>query len=395
MATQVAAQAPQRFMQGIAVPASSVRPEEFFARTRRHITLEGSKFAGLGSQDIFELRKSDILAGLVVKFSGVLTVTPGTGTVASTARWPYDMLRQVRFTANGQSNIINTSGLKLKARDFMKRSDLTDRGVSRVIGGAATTQGTLSNGAENWQVGSNTSALAAVAAQPVELEWFVPVAEDEILLHGAIFAATSSTDLTLTLDYEQASNLFALTGNAAVTLTGTVTVTSIKYSIPLGADGQIVVPDLSTFHSMIQSRVSTGIGNGGNEFRIIGQGAGKTLLRSFYQVWNGSGVGAPLPANATNFGEQAWRYGSGEQPDDYVDGQLLREINERNYNTDIGGSWGFLCHDFAVENAFRDAIDMGTTSELRLFVTIPSGVALTSPAIEYVTETLFAAGAGA
>jgi hypothetical protein len=47
------------------------------------------------------------------------------------------------------------------------------------------------------------------------------------------------------------------------------------------------------------------------------------------------------------------------------------------------------------ENAFRDAVDMGTTSELRLVIGVQSGVTVTNPALEYVQETIFQAGAGA
>jgi hypothetical protein len=383
---------PVRYMQGIAVPSESVRPAEFFARTRRRTFNEGSQvWGGFGGQNTWELKKSDIIAAAIVRFTGSLVITLPTGTAASTARWPYDMLKAVRFTANGASNVINASGLKLKLREAQKRSDFNDRGVSQTIGGATVTQGTLSSASESWGVGSNTSALAA-GTYPVDLYWVVPIAEDEIDLSGAIFAATSSTDLTIQIDMETAANLFALTGTATATLTGNIQTTSIKYSIPIGADGQIVVPDLSLFHSYIQSR-TTQLGTGGNETRLIGQGAGKTLLRTSFQTWNGA-TPAPLKMNDTNYGEIAWRYGSNETPDDYLSGGVLREINERMYNVDVGGQWGFGAIDFANENAFRDAVDMGTTSDLRLLTTIQSGVTLTNAAFEYVQETIFQAGAG-
>jgi hypothetical protein len=190
------------------------------------------------------------------------------------------------------------------------------------------------------------------------------------------------------------SNLFTLTGNGAVSLTGSFQVTSRKYSVPLGADGQIVVPDLSLFHSFIQSSTSA-ISTGENETRLIGQGAGKTMLRTLFQVWNGAGAAtAPLAMNDTNYGRLAWRYGSNETPDEWLSGGVLRKDNERMYNCDVGGPFGFGCIDFANENAFRDAVDMGTTSDLRLLTTIQSGVSLTSPRIEYAQETIFQAGAG-
>ncbi|MFD9837077.1 hypothetical protein, partial [[Kitasatospora] papulosa] len=226
-------------MQGIAVPAESVRPTEFFARTRRHFQLEkAATWAGLGGQDVVELKKSDVLGGLTIRFKGSLVITLPSGTAATTARWPYDLIKQVRFTANGASNLINCSGLKLKVREFQVRADLNDRGVSNTVGGVARTQGTLAKASESWGVGS-ASTLSA-GTYDVDLEWFVPVAEDQVDLSGAIFCATSSTDLTLTIDWEQSTNLFALTGGAtAVFNTGVEEVHSTKYAIPIGADGQI------------------------------------------------------------------------------------------------------------------------------------------------------------
>lgn len=392
MAQVTATTGPVRYMQGIAVPGESVRPAEFFARTRRRTFNEGQQtWNGFGGQNTWELKKSDIIAVAIVRFTGTLTTTKGTGAIGTTARWPYDMLKAVRFTANGASNVINASGLKLKLREFQKKGELTDKGVPQTVAGATVQNGTLSSASESWGVGSNTTNIAD-GAYPVDLYWVVPIAEDEIDLSGAIFAATSSTDLTIQVDMETAANLFTLTSNAAVTMTGNIQTTTVKYSIPIGSDGQIVVPDLSLFHSYIQSR-TTQLGTGGNEVRLIGQGAGKTLLRTSFQIWNGA-VQAPLAMKDVNYGEIAWRYGSNETPDDYLTGSVLRQINERAYNTDVGGIWGFGCIDFANENAFRDAVDMGTTSDLRLLATIQNGVTLSGAGFEYCQETIFQAGAG-
>lgn len=385
--------APARYMQGIAVPANSVNPNEFFARTRRKRQTEASRaFAGLGGVDTFELKKTDILSGLVIRFSGTVTSTPGTGTVATTARWPYDLLKTVKFTANGQSNLVNCSGLKLKLRELQAKGDLTDRGITQSVNGVNVTNGTLSQAHESWGVGSRATAIAG-GNYPVELDWFVPVAEDQVDLAGAIFCATSSTDLTLTTEWAPASDLFVLTGNGAASVTGTITVSAVRYAVPLGADGQIVVPDLSTFHQLIQSS-TVNLALGENEVRLSGQGAGKTLLRASAQLWNGA-TPAPLAVNDTNFGRLAWRYSGNETPDEYATGQMLRIFNEMEYGSDIGAIWGFHTHEFAAENAFRDTVDLGTTSEWRLVVAIANGVALASPRLEILTESIFSAGAGA
>lgn len=380
--------APQRYMQGIAVPAEAVQPAEFFARTRRKIQLE-KQFAYAGqSTDIIELRKSDILATIKVIFSGTLVVTGGTA--KTSARWPYDLLT-AKFTANGQSNIVNVSGLKLKIRDIMKKSDLTDRGVVQTIGGVARTQGTLAQSSESWGVGSQTTAIPA-GTYDVQLEWDIPVSEDEADLAGAIYLQTSTSDLTLQLDWLPLTQLVAALTATNVSLTGNIQVISTKFGIPIGGNGQIVVPDLSVFHSLIQTRTAGAIATGENELRVIGQGAGKSLLRAYYQVYNGAGFdAAPLPMNRTNFGKQSWRYSNNETPDEFIDGSHMRLDMERRYNADHS-LWGVGCHDFVHENAFRDVVDMGTTAELRLVSTIQQAVVLTQPALELVTETVFLAG---
>lgn len=394
MSTVVAqGSAPARYMQGISVPANSVNPNEFFARTRRKFQTEASKtFNGLGGTDVFEIKKTDILSGLFIRFDGSLTIALPTGTAATTARWPMDLIKAVRFTANGQSNLINCSGAKLKLREVQSRGDLSDRGVSQSVNGVTVTQGTLSQAHESWGVGSRATAIPA-ATYDLDLDWFVPIAEDQVDLAGAIFAASSSTDLTLTIEWANSTDLFTLTGTATAAVTGTVTVSALRYAIPLGADGQIVVPDLSTFHQLIQSSTSA-ISNGENEVRLSGQGAGKTLLRASAQLWNGAAT-APVQITEDNFGRLAWRYSGNETPDEYFDGQTLRMYNERQYNSDVGAIWGFHCHEFAAENAFRDTVDLGTTSEWRLVVAVQSGVTLVSPRLEILTESIFSAGAGA
>ncbi len=385
--------APQRYMQGVSVPAESVNPARFFALTRRHIATEKVVSYAGQTQEIVELRKSDILSGITVRFSGTLTTAKGTGTVGTTRQWPYNLVKQARFTANGASNLINASGLALKVRDMMKRADLTDRGIAQTIGAATVSHGTLALASESWGVGSGASNIAD-GAYPVELEWFIPVAEDEQDLAGAIFLATSSSDLTLAFDLAANAELFALTANATATLTGSIHVSTTKFSIPID-NGQIVVPDLSLFHSLIQTR-QTDVAVGENEHRLVGQGAGKSLLRTFFQVWNGTGAAAaPLQMSAANFGKLAYRYATNETPDEFLNGQHMRVDEERRYNCDVGGVWGFGCHDFAHENAFRDVLDMGTAGELRLVTQIGSGVTLTSPALVYVTETMHLSGQAA
>lgn len=398
------AQAPgqMRFMQGIAVPEESVKPELFFELTRRRISPEKNlTYGGGGQSQVVELRKADILSAITLRFVGSLVITPGTGSVNTTAAWPLG-IAGVRFTANGQANLINTGtasssggGLEhLRARDYMKKSDLTDRGVAQTIGGQSRTNGTLALASESWGVGPSNTGVAG-GTYPIDLTFSIPVAEDEKDLVGAIFLQTSSSDLTLAIDETPLNQLFVTAGNATVALTGSWQVTTTKFSIPVAGSG-IVVPNLNVFHSIIASRVSNGVGNGENEHRLVGQGAGKSLLRVFGRVINGTTTAAaPLAMTTANFGPLAYRFGNNETPDTFLDGATMRADMERRYNTDLGGLRGYFCHDFAHENTFRDVLDMGTAAELRLLTTVQNSVSLAAPALEYVTETVFLSGSAA
>lgn len=401
MATQAPTAPPPQVMQGIEVPASSVDAGAFFRATRRlSFIMRSATYGGLGLTDNIPVMQTGIVAQLWIRFVGTLVTVNGTGAVATTARWPYDLIRAVRLSANAQSNLINVSGAKLKARDIMGRGDLTDRGVSRGIGGAspgtARTDGTMSLASESWGVGSNVSAIAP-GTYNVDLLFPIPVAFDQMSLMGAIFAQTSATDLNVAVDWAPASDLFTLTGTATASLTGTYQVEGTVFSIPQGPNGDVIVPDLSVFHSLIQSRVA-GLSAGVQDPRLPGQGVGRQLLRMFWQMWNGS-PSAPLPVTDTNFGQLGWRFGGNDTPELYpsLGGQahLMRYNVERTFNSDLAGLPGFAVFDFCQENAFRDTVDEGAATELRAVIEIQNGVTLTSPYIELVQETAFAGPVGA
>lgn len=385
--------APTQIMQGIEVPASSINPAQFFQLTRRLRILEKTlpAFAGLGSTDTIPILQTGVLSGITLQFTGSLVITLNSGTAATSGRWPYDLIRAARFTANGQSNLINCHGRYLKAREIMQRGDLTDRGVTRGIGGASpgtqVNQGTMSLNSENWGVGQNVSAIAG-GTYNVELEWFLPIAFDELTLQGAIFAQTSATDLYCAIDWAFPSDLFTLTGAATAVLTGAVTATATLFTIPQAPNGDIIVPDLSVFHSLIESRIPV-IANGDNENRLAGQGVGKQLLRLFGTVWNnGTTTPVPLAVNSTNYNNILWRFGGNDTPETYTNGSLHDHYVEKVFDSDLGAYHGIWAHDWCSENAFRDSIDEGTATELRWLVNIPNTVTLTNSFAEYVQETV-------
>lgn len=404
MPTATATQPPANLtFQGIVVPGSSLNPKAFFQGTRRQRVLQKTLGAwqGFGNTDVVDTLRAGILAGYYVKLSGTLAVNIGTGTCASTARWPYYVLRAARFQANGQSNLINADGWALRAREYMSSDEVTDRGVAQGIGGASPgtsrTQGTLALNSESWGVGSNVSAIAT-GNYDVELSFYVPVAYEQKMLTGAVFCQTLSTTLELDLDWANLTDLFTLTGNAVVTFTPTVTIEAEMFTIPSDGQGGMFLPNLSAFHSYIGSRAPNAISVGNNEITLAGQGVGRQLMRVLWRIQNGTPPVPLLPIVAGS-GQTPqllspyWRYGTNTTPETWLDGQDLRYDMERDYGVDLAAFAGYQCIDFDKTWAFRDSVDEGSATEIRFGETIANGVSLTSPFLEYFQDTILAGAA--
>lgn len=382
-------------VQGIQVPATSIDPAGFYKATSRERFLEKSIAAiqGPGNTDSYSIKQAGIIAALDVKVELSVVVTPSTGSVASTSRWPYDCIRAFRLSANGVNNIVNCSGGKLVAHRFMMTGALSDKGVSAGIGGASpgssVTSGSMKLATEEWGIGQNVSAIAA-GTYDVELYYRIPVAFDLVKLLGAIFAQTAATSIDIAIDWAPTSELFTIVSPATVAVTGSVTTEGIVFSIPRNAAGDPIIPNLSAFHSLVQNN-DYAVGTGSYESMLMGTGVGKRLLRVFWQLWSGS-TPAPVGLSKANFGQCGWRLGGNVTPEAWNDGRLLANWMEELYNADVATLQGFGCMDFASQWAMRDSIDEATATNLRLLVS-PNN-ALTSPVLEVTQETLFA-GQGA
>lgn len=398
-------------VQGIDVPASSIDRQTFFQLTRRQTRQAKplTTFAGMGSSDEFQLVHDGIVAALEIRVTGSIV---GVGTAAvSTRRWPLDILRAVRFAANGQTNLINASSGKLKALQNMY-PDSTDSGVTpnggvagtpvRVgisganpgfsvpIPTALTSMGYLADDTERWGFGSGTSAIAA-GTYPVDLRFFVPIAYDQKTLEGAIFAQTEGTNLVLSLDWANVSDILSTAFGTSSTFSLQYSVHEIYFDIPI-VGGRRILPDgIAYFHQLTQTRATTAISQGDNEFILPGAARGRKLMRVFWQLWNGATSVPVVPAdtsNVQNFGAMGWIYGGNQNPERYATGIDAAAHAERIYNSNIAGQWGFFSFDFANEWAFRDLVDLGSTNDLRLLMNVSTNVTVSSPLWEVVQQVL-------
>lgn len=381
-------------LQGVQVPAQSVDDALFFALTQRKQAKNKGGPLSLGQSEPVKIRQQGIIAGIEVHLFGtvVLNATPS---VTPTFRWPLDILKKLRLNVNGSANLINCSGAKLKVR-AVAEPDFDDRGVvknlSNPSAAGTNNQGTLMlNGEDQGTSGANKlipgQAQTVAGTYTVDLYYFVPVAADQITLKGSVFAQTAATEINMEMDVASQAELFStVTSLGAITLS--YDAQPVIYSIPV-VNGMQIVPMLDEFHSLIESR-SNVLAVGDNDIPLIGFGAGRKLLRSFWQVWNGAAPQVPLLANAVNFGPIAWLYGLNERPEVIPNGTHARYQIDRLWNCDIAAIWGFLAYDFANKFALRDLVDGNKVTDLRLNVNIASGVspALNNATAEFVQEAL-------
>ncbi len=389
------------FVQGVQTPDTVVHPALFYKLTRRmRFTAQSQGAISFGSSSQVQLKKTGVVAGLEIRVSGSVVVGGTIGTTTASYEWPYNLLKGLKLSVNGQSTLIDARGLDIKVAEYMGDRGLDDRGVSQRVGSTtAITQGTLALSHEDWGgtgAASNYIApgtnVAATGTYPIELTYFVPIAADQASLVGSVFGQSQATNINVELIWASQTDLFsAVGGSATLTFTGiNYDVTAVTYSIPV-VDGKAVLPDLSNLHGLnhIQMPVTA---SGETEFLLPGTGAGRYLLRVFYNVYSGS-PSAPLAATAANFGNQSYKFGANDVPEIYTNGTKLRAKNERDYNTDIGKAWGFMCHDFENQYALRDIIDLGTTSDFRLVIGLVNSP--TAGAVHITQETLFLATVGA
>jgi len=387
-------------IQGISAPGVTINPPLFYAATRRmrfnQVTTQA--FAGLGSTDPVTLRQTGIVSSLEVRVSGTLTTTVADVTAMS-ARWPYGLAKRFKLSANGQSNLIDARGLTVKCHELATNPECSDRGITKFAGAVAQTQGTLAMASENWGTSPGGNQLGprhtpgAVGVFTFDLTYVIPVAADPVSLVGAVFAQTTGTNLTLEIEWETEVNLLTI-GGATTAWAVNYEVSSIAYSIPQ-VNGQFVVPDVTTFHQLSEFR-RAGLTAGDNEILLPGVGVGRKLLRIYGQVTDtiGGVLSVPIPLTAATYGGFAWRYGGNDTPEQWANGQTMRYTQERLTGSDIGSPvWAMWLYDFASENALRDVVDEGQTSDLRLVVNLVAAPA--AGAVQVAQETLFLAPAGA
>lgn len=382
-------------IQGVASPNYVVAPPQFYAATRRmRFPMQTGVALALGQTATVQLRQTGIVAYLEIRVYGTVTFGGTIGVTTMSWEWPYNLIQQLKLSANGQSNLISCRGLTLEALEMATNAKLDDSGLDRLMGGALRNFGTLTKPTDDWGTGTTDNLgpgtnVTTAEAKTVDLTFLVPIAADPTSLIGSVFAQSAATNLTLEIQFAtQAQILSALGGAATFASALNWSATGVAYSIP-NVNGNYVVPDLSLFHQIAEARQG-GLVQGRNEYLLPGTGVGRRLMRVLHNVYSNS---APVALTAAGYNELGWAYGGSDTPETYPTGQDARVAGYRVSGVDLGGRWGLMLHDFASQFALRDLVDEAATSDLRVFFNLAASP--TAGAVQVAQETLFAAPVGA
>jgi hypothetical protein len=313
---------------------------------------------GFGASDGFDVAKRGLLGKMLLTFTGSLVNTHNTGTVAATDLWPYGLLSEIKFSING-SPLLRAHGDAYRVRRLM------------------TTEGN-SDGV--------TSSVSSAGTNPVTIVWEIPVAEDMHNLWGAVL--TQADDLSVRLDYTQEAlaNLFTITGNDTVTLTGNLQITYVSYDVPVvPVQGQEkgILPDVSVLHRFSEfSQPVTG--NGDTEVKLQ-QTAGEVERLI---VWLDNTLGAKM--DPASWSQLRFQFAETEEPMTFNPISSLLIENSYAYN---GKLPKVAAVDLSNKNQARDGLFPKGVANPKVIVTLPSTVTPNANARLYVVQESLVSGA--
>jgi hypothetical protein len=356
-----------------------VSPTDFNRETERNDVPQPTvTFTGLGGSRMDQrISNVGLLANIRLLFKGSLVVAKNTGAVTSRYQWPWNVCKRVLLNANGQTSLIQAEGMDLRARrqriyrnpnENLVSAPGTDVGTTGLVGKGNPVPGTVADGTYS-----------------IELLWDLPIVHDDYTLTGAIFAQSDQSYLNWTVEPAAASDLFTLTNDAVVTLTGTFYPVLTFYDIPYVDTQQgrrVVLPDLSWLHGYLAT--NSPFANTGDVRTPFIRTAGQLISFAWYLDNGGAAQIAP-----TALSEIRFEYGGNRRPRTLNPPDQLAEKNQRDYNGLIQPGYAVL--DFEVDNPARDIVYPKGVSELVVVNTIPAATSVNANAhIHFVEETLFA-----
>jgi hypothetical protein len=345
----------------------AINPERFFLLTERNeMPLNQILPAAFGTAYQARINNVGIISGLLLDCNLTVNTTVGGGSLTATAQWPWNLIKRLIITANGQNELIAIEGQDLRARWLRVFRNAADN--------VSTFSGTISTG-------NNT----------VQLMLYIPFAHDETTLIGSLYAQSDETYLNIELTTASATDVITAAGGATVnSISGTITPHLVFYEIPK-VQGQgnaevTVIPDLSELHGL--NFLDNPFSNTGDVATRLMRSAGQLL--AVYQRIDNPGTGTGVLSPWTDATEIRWEYAGNQRPRRYNPVRTLRFKMTGDYNGDINPRACFYAVlDFEVDNPMRDVVYPKGVIDLQTVMTIAVGTTLTNAKMHVVAETLY------
>jgi hypothetical protein len=362
--------APQIYERNLPSQPFVIEAEEFAKRTQRfRKSYPSIAWPGFGQRIPQQIDKYGVVGSLHIFFEGTLA---GDGAVAPTltSAFPWRLLKEVRVSANGISQLIDVDGLDLRA-------------LARVRRGRSLADGNV------------FTPPAAATTVPIRLHWEVPLALDEVSLIGAVLAQTEDNNLSIELRTADSAELFSA---HAPVITGNFTILASAYEIPeVTVNGQrkLLIPDLRQLHGIFM-RDDVLNATGLNVTPLTKTGG--LLLRTLQRIDNAPPNFGNADFLSTSVTRHAFRFNSKEIPDDFEPAWIERFLNENDYSqqtlpaADVPAGVtppAYLVDDRVSVVALRDVINMAAISQPEMLNYIAAGLGLNAGAkIHTVQEAM-------
>jgi hypothetical protein len=327
----------------------------FINATRQNRRKVGQLKFENGQRMSLDLPRTGLLANLMIRVKGKLTVTPGTGSAtykSENYNKPYALLDRIRLTANSGTEIVNVTGTGLAIRNMISEGSVMDLLGSVLPSGVS--------GSPVYQFGTSSGE------NNVEFSIKVPVAVNERDPIGMILLQNGETLITAGIDWANVANLFTLTGNAAVSFTGDAHFTMEYYSVPQSKEDY---PDLSIAHTILEDRSDID-GTGEKTYTIP---RGNIYQRIIHRVFlNGA------PAGFDDIDKLKLIYNQSETPYE-LEAHDMYAIQRDRYRRDLPQAT--FVHDFSYQGVAglggnRDLVNSKAITDFNSIISVGTGATL-------------------
>ncbi|MGI8403367.1 MAG: hypothetical protein ACR2OE_01110, partial [Thermomicrobiales bacterium] len=238
----------------------------FNEETRQNIRSAGTTLPFIsGGVSTLPIPQVGYLARLHLHFTGTMTITPGTGTVALSEKGPWNLFRKLRYQIGSGTELYNVSGFGSHLVDACSRLAYVPE-----------------DGRVNAPYASEIYSAPVVSGPNVwEFGLTIPIVPNERDIMGLILLQSEGTVTQLLAEWQSEAGPttdypIVATGNATASMAGNLSVYLETFTVPGDVTNQ---PPLTKIHQILE-RVDPIFATGDNSIKLIKENVYLRLIQS-------------------------------------------------------------------------------------------------------------------